>query len=104
VLAVLPLQNGPTYVDELVQKIASIDRIAAAHILITDAAQTSIPTREKGMRTGDASFAALLLVEGLDASAVRTALWRLRALAPNMDAVAMDSHPIYRTIFSLQGH
>jgi hypothetical protein len=103
VVAVLPLQNGPPHVAELVQKIISIDRIVAAHILITDAAQTSILTREKGMRTGDASFAALLLVEGLDVSAVRTALWRLRALVPDVESVAMDSQPIYRAIFSLQG-
>jgi hypothetical protein len=39
--------------------------------LLTDAAQTSIKTREKGMRGNDGSFAALALIEGLNETAVR---------------------------------
>ena len=35
-------------------------------------AQTSIKTREKGMRANDGSFAALLLIEGLDETACAT--------------------------------
>jgi hypothetical protein len=102
VLAVVPLQSGPAHPYEIATVIASMDRIAAAHILVTDAAQTSIPTREKGMRSKDASFAALLLVEGLDENAVRTALWRLRSAAPEIDVEAAEAHPIYRMCFSLQ--
>jgi hypothetical protein len=102
VLAVVPLQSGPVHPEEIAAAIASIDRIAAVHILITDAARTSIATREKGMRSEDASFAALLVVEGLDENAVRTALWRLRSAAPEIDAEAMEAQPIYRMCFSLQ--
>jgi hypothetical protein len=101
-LAVVPLQTGPARPDEIATVMASIDRIAAAHILVTDAAQTSIPTREKGMRSKDASFTSLLLVEGLDESAVRTALWRLRSAAPDVDVEAMEAQPIYRMCFGHQ--
>jgi hypothetical protein len=102
VLAVVPLQSGPAHPEEIVAVMASIDRIAVVHILVTDAAQTSIATREKGMRSEDASFAALLLVEGLDENAVRTALWRLRSAAPEIDVEVMEAQPIYRMCFSLQ--
>jgi DNA-binding transcriptional regulator PaaX len=54
------------------------------------------------MRSEDASFAALLLVEGLDENTVRTALWRLRSAAPEIDVEAMEAQPIYRMCFSLQ--
>jgi hypothetical protein len=40
--------------------LARLDRIIAARVLLTDIAQTSIKTREKGMRANDGSFAALL--------------------------------------------
>jgi hypothetical protein len=102
VLAVIPLHSGPTRPDEIATLMASTDRIAAAHILVTDAAQTSVETREKGMRSGDASFAALLLVEGLDENTLRTALWRLRTAAAEIDVEAMEAQPIYRMCFSLQ--
>jgi hypothetical protein len=102
VLAMVPLPSGPAQPDEIAKAMASIDRIAAVHALVTDAAQTSIATREKGMRSEDASFAALLLVEGLDENAVRTALKRLRSAAPEIDVEAMEAQPIYRMCFSLQ--
>jgi hypothetical protein len=102
VLAVVPLQDGPSHPDEIATLMASIDRIAAAHILVTDAVQTSIATREKGMRSADESFAALLLVEGLDECSLRTALWRLRSAVPEMDVKTMEVQPIYRMCFSLQ--
>ena len=53
-------------------ELAGLDRIIAARVLLTDIAQTSIKTHEKGMRANDGSFAALLLIEGLDEAAVRT--------------------------------
>ena len=75
-----------------------LDRIAAVRVLATDHAQTSIQTREKGMRVGDRSFDGLLLIEGLDAPAVRAAIelagTRLR-IAGSGDAT------IYATIFAL---
>src|SRR5215475_1067331 len=47
----------------VVAELARLDRIVAARVLLTDLAQTSIKTREKGMRANDGSFAALLLIE-----------------------------------------
>jgi hypothetical protein len=102
VIAAVPLQSGPARSNDIATVMTSIDRIAAAHVLVTDAAQTSIATREKGMRSDDASFAALLLIEGLDESAVRTALWQLRNAAPEIYVQAMEAQPIYRMCFSLQ--
>jgi hypothetical protein len=100
-LAVVPLQSVPAHPDEIATVMASTDRIATAHILVTDPAQTSIATREKGMRSRDASFEALLLVEGLDEDAVRTALWRLRTAAPGIDVEVIEAQPIHRMCFNL---
>lgn len=52
------------------------DRVASAELLVTDSERSAIDTREKGMRSGDASFAALLLVEGLDRQAARSGMER----------------------------
>jgi hypothetical protein len=49
------------------------------------------------MRTRDSSFDGLLLIEGLDEAAVKTAASNLAARAPKLNAPA----PIYTTIFSL---
>ena len=73
----------------------------AARLLLTDAAQTSIKTSEKGMRSKDDSFAALLLIEGLDEAAVRDALHHLRKMLPAEHDAAIDSLPLYRLAFSL---
>ena len=81
--------------------LARLDRIAAARVLLTDLAQTSIQTREKSMRKQDDSFAGLLLVEGLDEAAVRDALWRLRSLQPTLDTGSIEELPLYRLFFSL---
>lgn len=65
ILAVLPLQVMPEWEpDGLCREIAAVDRIAAARLLVTDLTQTSVQTREKSMRSGDQSFAGLLLIEG----------------------------------------
>jgi hypothetical protein len=69
-------------------------------VLLTDQAQTSIQTREKGLRKHDESFAGLVLIEGLDEASVRHALWHLRAtqkFAPEI----IDALPLYRLFFSL---
>ena len=82
-------------------ELAQLDRIVAARVLLTDMAKTSIKTNEKGMRRNDGSFAALVLVEGLDEAAVRTALHHLRAKLPAQDHGALDALPLYRLAFSL---
>ena len=67
----------------------------------SDLAQTSIKTREKGMRSNDGSFAALLLIEGLDEAAVRDALHHLRKMLAADDQNAIDDPPLYALAFSL---
>ena len=85
----------------LIADLARLDRIIAARLLLTDVAQTSIKTREKGMRDNDRSFAALLMVEGLDEAAVRDALYHLRKALPAENHGAVDDLPLYRLAFSL---
>ena len=85
----------------LLGELAAMDRIAAVRILLTDQAQTSIETREKSLRSKDGSFAGLLLIEGLDETSVRNALWRLRALLPELDAGAIEKLPLYAVFFNL---
>lgn len=66
----------------LVAGAVAADRIVAAELLVTDDARSAIDTREKSMRTGDASFAALILVEGLDPDSARDALGRTGLAGP----------------------
>lgn len=81
--------------------LAGMDRIAAARLLSTNLAQTAIQTREKGLRRADDSFAGLLLIEGLDETSVRAALWRLRSLAPGIEARPVEELPLYALRFNL---
>ena len=53
------------------------------------------------MRANDGSFAALLLIEGLDEAAVRDALHHLRKTLPAEDHGAIDELPLYSFAFSL---
>ena len=102
IVAPLRLDAAPSWdAAALVAELAGLDRIIAARVLLTDIAQTSIKTREKGMRANDGSFAALLLIEGLDEAAVRDALHHLRKTLPAEDHGAIDSLPLYRLAFSL---
>jgi hypothetical protein len=102
-LAVWRLYEEPEWdVDAVCKEIAALDRIVAVRILVTDMEQSSIKTREKSMRSGDASFAGLALIEGLDENGVRDALWRLRSLALQVDADAIEDQPLYKAIFGLQ--
>jgi hypothetical protein len=82
---------------ELVTALAGEERISSVRLLATDHAQTAIQTREKDMRTRDSSFDGLLLIEGVDEAAVKTAASNLAARAPKRNAPA----PIYTTIFTL---
>jgi hypothetical protein len=75
-----------------------LDRIVSVRVLATDQAQTSIQTREKGMRGGDRSFDGLLLIEGLDATAVRSAV---ELAATKLTAEVSGEPTIYTTILAL---
>ena len=102
IIAALRLDTAPSWnTAKVAAELAQLDRIIAVRVLLTDAAQTSIKTREKGMRANDGSFAALLLIEGLDEAAVRDALHHLRKLLPAEDHAAIDDLPLYRLAFSL---
>ncbi|MBL8691020.1 MAG: hypothetical protein JNL04_18085 [Rhodospirillaceae bacterium] len=96
ILAALPLEVEPDWDREAIcRDLASQYRIAAARVLLTDLAQTSIQTREKSLRRVDGSFAGLLLVEGLDEASVRNALGHLGGMIAHIDA------PLYALRFNL---
>jgi hypothetical protein len=99
---VLHQDAAPSFdVAALTAELACLDRVIAARVLLTDIAKTSIKTNEKGMRSNDGSFAALLLIEGLDEASVRNALHHVRATLPPDDHGAIDALPLYRLAFSL---
>ena len=58
----------------LVSRLVNMSRICRARFLKVDKAKTSIPTLEKSLRREDKFFANLLVLDGLDAGAVRSAL------------------------------
>src|SRR4030095_5441825 len=91
IVAPLRLDASPSVdATTLTSELAQFDRIIAARALLTDIAKTSIKTNEKGMRSNDGSFAALVLIEGLDEAAVRAALHHLRAALPDPDHAGID--------------
>jgi hypothetical protein len=64
---VLPvIYQDPTAARALLVRLAGLDRVAAVRLFETDQAGTTITTNEKAMRSNDASFPALLLIEALD--------------------------------------
>jgi hypothetical protein len=102
IVAPLRLDAVPAFdAAAITAELAQRDRIIAVRVLLTDVAKTSIKTSEKGMRANDGSFAALVLIEGLDEAAVRAALHHLRAKLPAEDHDALDALPLYRLAFSL---
>jgi hypothetical protein len=102
IVAPLRLDAAPSFdAAAVTAELARLDRVIAARVLLTDIAKTSIRTNEKGMRANDGSFAALVLVEGLDEAAVRNALHHLRGKFSTDDAGAIDGLPLYRLVFSL---
>lgn len=82
--------------EEAVQELVAHDRIAAAHLLLTDQARSGIRTNEKSLRANDGSFDGLLLVEGLDQAALRAAL-----AGSGLEAEAAG--PLYAQVFALTG-
>jgi hypothetical protein len=90
-----PPENGATLVDDL----ATSDRIAAVRLFETDQAKTSIQTREKSMRAQDRSFTGLLVIEGLDQVAVRSAVEQLATAMPVVGVA--DAVPMYTYFYGL---
>lgn len=101
VLAAVPLDTIPDQSERIVAELAAMDRIVAVHLLVTDEAQTSIQTREKGMRKDDQSFATLLLIEGLNELSVRDALEQFRMRKPTHAAGSEQHLPLYASVFSV---
>jgi hypothetical protein len=90
-IAALPLDDLAGFD---VASLIKTDRISSARLCVTDMAQTTIKTKEKGMRSGDRSFNGLLLIEGGDEAAIRAALATLPS--PPADA------SVYSPIFALR--
>jgi hypothetical protein len=99
VIVAVPLHGASADGAGLVAGLAGLDRIAAVRLFETDQAKTSIETREKGMRAQDRTFTRLLLIEGLDQPAVRTAVNRLASAIP--DVGAADGVQLYTFFFGL---
>ncbi len=96
--AAVALEDRQTIEAEtLVARLVKMDRICSARLLKVDKAKTSIPTREKSLRREDQSFANLLVFDGLDAVAVRSALDSVES--PASDA-AMPSF-VYKQVYQL---
>jgi hypothetical protein len=100
-IAVLPFEAADFDPAALVHDLAGIDRVAAARVLQTDTAQTSIQTREKSMRSADGSFGGLVLIEALDEPAARNAVARLKKAVPAFDTDATANLPLYAMFFGL---
>ena len=69
------------------EKVAGLDRIAAVRLFETDQAGTTITTHEKAMRSNDASFPALLLVEAIDDAGLGAAQAKLPEAETRYDQV-----------------
>lgn len=70
-----------TDAEALTRKLVTHNRICSARLLKVDKAGTSIATREKNLRQNDKSFDNLLLFDGVDPAAVRSALEAVKSLA-----------------------
>lgn len=95
--------NSKDIVDSLVQG----DRIAAVRLFETDPDNTAVKTKEKGLRkvdpgADDRSFGGVLLIEGIDENAVKTALGRLSELAPGIVSQSTVGALIYSSVFTLE--
>lgn len=96
----LRIDNLPADPQKLAESLVACDGVAAAQIGATDAARTSVPTTEKGMRKNEGFFSGLLLIEALDLTSLQRALQHARTIAP--DILDRASEPeVYQTIFTL---
>src|SRR5262249_757114 len=100
-IAAIPLGTEPEWqAGTLCRDLASMDRIVAARVMLTNLAQTSIQTREKSVRSKHGAFAGLLLIEGLDETSVRHPVCLLPALAP-LNRLLLEELPLYALCFKL---
>jgi len=98
-VAALRLEQLPEAPQALADALAALDGIAAVQIGATDAARTSVPTVEKGMRRQEGFFAGLLLIEALDEASLRSALRAAAEIVPQ--AIPGGEPEIYRGVFAL---
>jgi hypothetical protein len=96
----LRIETLPADPEKLAQALVACDGIAAVQIGATDAARTSVPTAEKGMRKDEGFFAGLLLIEALDAASLQAALQQARAIAPEILNRASEPE-VYQGMFAL---
>ena len=100
IIMALRIETLPKDPPQLAQALVACDGVAAVQIGATDAARTSVPTAEKGMRKNEGFFAGLLLIEALDAASLQAALQTARAIAP--DVMGRASEPeVYQGMFAL---
>jgi hypothetical protein len=97
-VAALRIEHLPAAPQHLADRLAAQDGIAAVQIGATDAARTSVPTREKGMRQQEGFFAGLVIIEALDEATLRAALRQATEVAPQMLAGEPE---VYQSIFTL---
>jgi hypothetical protein len=100
VVAALRIERLPEQPQRLAEALVALDGIAAVQLGATDAARTSVPTAEKGMRTQEGFFGGLLVAEALDEASLRGALRKATELAPDIVGGTGDWE-IYRGIFAL---
>jgi hypothetical protein len=84
----------------LAAAIVACDSVAAVQIGATDRARTSVPTKEKGMRSNDASFAGVVIIEALDEASLRNAWRKAGEMAPDI-ARSVEDPEIYQSVFAL---
>lgn len=93
VLAAIPFAAASEVDAVRCEVLGRADRITTVRLLDVDSEGSGIMTAERRMRGGDASFARLLLVEGVDVSAVAA------TVAPFVPD--NGTAPLYRQVFSL---
>jgi hypothetical protein len=98
-IAALRIERLPPKPQAFVDALVALDGVAAVQIGATDLARTSVPTVEKGMRKDEGIFAGLLIIEALDASALRGALREAIKVAPDIGAVGEPE--VYQGMFAL---
>ena len=83
----------PTAAADLPEKAIAMDGVVTTELLQTDHDQTLIKTNEKQLRTGDQTFAGLLLIDGLREDS-------LAAAVASLGLQALDG--IYAQVFQLE--
>ncbi|GEO16113.1 DUF4286 family protein [Microvirga aerophila] len=105
VVAALPVPDADAFgrddasAQRLIEKLTSHDRIVSARVLEVNAPATTIPTREKSIRSGDTSFQSLLVVEGLDSTSVEGAL----ASLVDLRGLPENGIALYTAVCALHG-